>query len=361
MAQPTVLPPGADSDPTLLLGPDLARQLQVASLVFSGTVAVFIWDILDNLHDDISLLFKHKFGIPTAAYLVSSRITSFAYVLGVTFFATYPLGNCVVALITFDAFYPILSGATALLFFLRVRAVFGGQRLVNWFFGFFWIAVVGTAITIPIGTRGTNVGKLCIVTDVPSYLGVHRTTMAVYDTSIFLAISYRLLANLHNERTPGKRIQFLFRGLFRGTNMHTFSNALFRDGQKYYMIAVLSNILTVSMVFASHVSPIYRGTFSIPNVALTSIMACRVYRNARLHNVRSAGGSIPLSNSSGAVRFVVPRSPVTVDQSFSQIHTKRFQQDHDVLPQPPAIHPSGGLSRPSEVVHINVGVEEFQV
>jgi hypothetical protein len=85
MAQPTVLPPGADSDPTLLLGPDLARQLQVASLVFSGTVAVrgnvahfspnvpqvFIWDILDNLHDDISLLFKHKFGIPTAAYLVS--------------------------------------------------------------------------------------------------------------------------------------------------------------------------------------------------------------------------------------------------------------------------------------------------
>jgi hypothetical protein len=209
--------------------------------------------------------------------------------------------------------------------------------------------------------------------------------MAVYDTSIFLAISYRLLANLHNERTPGEKIQFLFRDLFRGTNMHTFSNALFRDGQKYYMcvrsrltysimsgrnihiglffrrIAVLSNILTVSMVFASHVSPIYRGTFSIPNVALTSIMACRVYRNARLHNVRSAGVSIPLSNSSGGVRFAIPRSPVTVDQSFSQIHTKRFQQDHDVLPQPPAIHPSGGLSQPSEVVHINVGVEEFQV
>jgi hypothetical protein len=57
--------------------------------------------------------------------------------------------------------------------------------------------------------------------------------MAVHDTSIFFAISYRLLA--HNESTSGQKIQVLLRGLFRGTHMHTFSSALFRDGQNYYL------------------------------------------------------------------------------------------------------------------------------
>jgi hypothetical protein len=66
----------------------------------------------------------------------------------------YPLGNCGVALVAFNSLYPALSGATALLFFLRVRAIYGGQRLVTWLFGLMWVCVVGTAITVPISTRG---------------------------------------------------------------------------------------------------------------------------------------------------------------------------------------------------------------
>ncbi|KAJ7729801.1 hypothetical protein B0H16DRAFT_1211186, partial [Mycena metata] len=264
--------------PSLLLPPDIARELQVASLVCAGTTAVFIWDILQHFPDNYHLFFKHKIQIPTLAYLVST-IASFTYVLGFTLVSTYPLGNCRLAVTIFDSFYPILSGATSLLFLFRVRAIYGGAPLVTWVFGLLWLCVVGSAILIPFGTHATNIGSLCVVGGLSAYSGVPGTVLTVNDTAVFFAISYRLLLNSNTANT-GERIQGLFTA--RGGNLQTFSRALFRDGQTYYMISVISNIVAISMAYSTSVNPIYRSMFSIPNVAMTSIMACRVYRNAKL-------------------------------------------------------------------------------
>ncbi|KAJ6469185.1 hypothetical protein C8R47DRAFT_1200760 [Mycena vitilis] len=305
------LPPGSDSDPAFLLPPDVARHLQVASLVIAGGLSVFIWDILEHLTDDYYLLFKQKFSFPTVMYF-ASRIASFVYVLGFTFFSTYPLAlaNCQTYVIAISVFYPIATGATSLLFVLRVRAIYGGAPLISWIFGFLWVCVLGTAVIVPISTRASAIGSLCIISDVPSYEGVPGTVVTIHDTSVFLAISCRLLLNHHNDRSREGKVQVLFRSLFRRANLHAFTEALLRDGQKYYMITVFSNVLTISMAYASTVNPIYRGMFSVPNIALTSILACRVHRNTKMHYAsRSRDISLPVANNdSSGGRFTVPFS-----------------------------------------------------
>ncbi|KAJ6497369.1 hypothetical protein C8R45DRAFT_982680 [Mycena sanguinolenta] len=302
MSQPPTLPAALDAPS---LPPEIVRQVQVASLVFAGTTAVLIWDIFHHLVDDYYLLFKHKFRLSAAAYLVS-RTASLIYVLGFTLFATYPLRNCYAFEIAFDSFYPASTGATSLLFFIRVRAVYGGQRFVTYFFGFLWISVVVMSILVPIGTDSTKFGSSCIVTKIHSWVGAPGIVLTVHDTSVF-AISYRLLSNSHVEYTAGQRVG----AFFRGANLHAFSKVLFRDGQLYYMLAGFMNVTVVCLVSSPHVSPVYQGMIAIPNIALTSIMACRVYRNAKLHYMHILQMSMPTLGDSvmQTTRFTMPIDP----------------------------------------------------
>jgi hypothetical protein len=147
-------------------------------------------------------------------------------------------------MVVFNSFYPLSAGCTSLLFFFRVRAIYGGQRIISWIFAFLWICVVGAAILVPIYSYAASVGSVCIVTKIPSIVGAAATALTVHDTSVFVAISYRLLANSHREHTPKQMI----RALFRGANLHTFSTALFRDGQMYYMYVRLLDLLHQSAI-----------------------------------------------------------------------------------------------------------------
>lgn len=65
------------------------------------------------------------------------------------------------------------------------------------------------------------------------------------------------------------------------------------------------NLVTTAMVYAPGISPVYHGMLSIPNVTLSSIMACRVYRNAKLHRPIGVGMSLPVITDAA---FTVPLS-----------------------------------------------------
>ncbi|KAF8161814.1 hypothetical protein K438DRAFT_1618907 [Mycena galopus ATCC 62051] len=279
MSLPQGLSPGSE------LSPDTARQLQVASFVLVGTAAVLLWDILDNLTKDYEIFSNNHFQIAAAAYLVS-RFASTAFVLGFTIFATHRgIQDCQTFLTVLSSLVPFSSGSASLIFFFRVRAAYDAHRLVTSFFAFLWVCVVGTAILISISSLkadaalvGYSSSSVCIVSKVPWNLAVPVIVLTIHDTSVFVAISCRLLANSYDydEYTSAS----VWRRL--GPAKHTFSKTLFRDGQNYHVIAILTNLLTIVMIYIG-TGPIYQGLFSIPNLALTSIMAGRVYRNARLH------------------------------------------------------------------------------
>jgi hypothetical protein len=61
-------------------------------------------------------------------------------------------------------------------------------------------------------------------------------------------------------------------------------------------ITVIINIVTTVMIYVPGISAVYHSILVIPNVLLTSIMACRVYRNTRLIVHHSPELSIPTLN-----------------------------------------------------------------
>ncbi|KAJ7866639.1 hypothetical protein B0H14DRAFT_2732821, partial [Mycena olivaceomarginata] len=154
---------------------EIQRQIQVSAYVFSGATAVLFWDILNNLGSDYSILFKQKFQWSALVYL-----------------------GCRYA--TIDV-----------LFFLRLRAIWGGDRLITILFGFLWLAA-GTA------------------------------------------------------RSQTRRVQLT--ALFSGSNLPAFSKSLFTDGQVYY-IAVYHSILVIPNVLLTSINGVPALGISPPESGMT--------------------------------------------------------------------------------------------
>jgi hypothetical protein len=70
----------------------------------------------------------------------------------------------------------------------------------------------------------------------------------------------------------------------------------------------MANIVATLLVYMP-VGPAYQGLTFIPSVALTSIMACRVYRHTKLGILRGSGDpSLPTLNPSG--NLAIPLSVI---------------------------------------------------
>jgi hypothetical protein len=140
--------------------------------------------------------------------------------------------------VAFVAFFPIGTAASALLWLFRLRAIYGGNRMVTFIFGFLWLAVAGASLTLPIG-GGTTISlgnpAGCLLVSIKLYDGMSGIVLTVYDTLIFLAISYRLRLGSNcaqtQQLTPWEQIK----AFFSGSNLPAFSKTLFMDGQIYYM------------------------------------------------------------------------------------------------------------------------------
>ncbi|KAF7369898.1 hypothetical protein MSAN_00619300 [Mycena sanguinolenta] len=303
-----------NSDPSAL-PPELERQLQVGSWVIVGATTVFVWNLLHSLAEDYYILFKLKFQISAAVYIVS-RIASLVYTLGFTLFATYPLPNCQDAITAFNAVYPISVSFTSLLFFFRTRAIYAGRPLITYTFGFLWLCMLAGALTVSVGTSAAPAGHVCVITRLAPFVGANGIAMMVFDTSVFAAISHRLLANGRVEQTRSERVRSAF--TLGGANLYSFSESLFRDGQKYYLcihlrmiscaplflrepspslysstprITTFTNTVAIVIIYAPGVAPIYRGMGCIPNVAVTNIMASRVYRSIKMQFMRDGSAN----------------------------------------------------------------------
>ncbi|KIK69457.1 hypothetical protein GYMLUDRAFT_35521 [Collybiopsis luxurians FD-317 M1] len=272
-----------DVGPTIpfqLLPPSIALQTQIDSYIDVASTAIFIWDILSNVTADWKVFHTAKNKLLLAVYVIS-RIGALTFVLGRAIFGTYPIGNCNAANIVIDSFYPVGIAGSCLLFFFRARAVYQGHRYVIAFFAFLWVTVLGACIVVPFGTVSINNGptKYCVSTNVTAYTGAAVIVPTVHDTIVFLAVSFKLTAySFATART--------FRERLLGTHLPAFTKAMFRDGQTYYLITVLGNLLTISLMYAP-VNGEVQTALTIPNVMLTNVMACYVYRHLVLSRNRN--------------------------------------------------------------------------
>ncbi|KAF7336006.1 hypothetical protein MSAN_02314300 [Mycena sanguinolenta] len=281
--------------PLAFLPPALASQFEVWRYVIAATLGAYVWDIGLNLGNDYDLLFKHRVRFSTIVYFLSKAFT-LAHVLTFFIFAVALVENCDALALGISISAVLTQSTTAMLFLLRVTAVWHPNKIAFGVFSILWLAVLGAGITSPLGIRGAHIGPTmqCIITDVlPGDVELATIMPLVNDTAIFFAISYRILAHVLVADSLADRL----RVFFGGNGLSALSQALLQGGQHFYLIAVVTHITLLVVLKMSQLPPIYHVMLSIPGLALVNAMACLVFRRIKFGLISSDGiSNIPTIN-----------------------------------------------------------------
>ncbi|KAJ6490811.1 hypothetical protein C8R45DRAFT_825980 [Mycena sanguinolenta] len=283
MANTTGLP--NPSTPLAFLPSTVASQFETSRYVYAATLGAYAWDIALNLGNDYALLFKHRVRFPTIMYFLS-RASTLSYILASFVFQVAPVENCNALEIGFGICIVFTQTTTAMLFFLRVTAVWHPSRIAFAVFFVLWLAVLGAGISAPLEIRGGHIGPTlqCMTTTLPANIEVAAIMPLINDTAIFLAISYRILAHIIEADSLVARLRIFFGGM----RSSALSQALLRSGQHFYLVAVAANI---TLLAALHLSPVIHSMLSVPAFALVNAMACLVFRKTKLGLMSSHGVS----------------------------------------------------------------------
>lgn len=260
------------------LPPEFAYQMSMATHICAGVTGVMVWDIVTSLGEDYQIFFKRKVGLTNVVYFIS-RIASMLFMVLTMILVTSPIGNCPSNQKIFLSFFSIAIASSNLLFFFRLRAIYTGHKAVIIFGFILWVISAGGTVSTPVGVDGVHIGttNYCTETGQRLYVSVSGILPFIHDTFVFLAISYKLAQNAHNEST----LRTGLRAALFGEYLPAFSRSLLLDGQQYYLLTVLTNFIAILMVFVP-VPIVYRVIWSFPNVMMMNVMACRVYRNTKL-------------------------------------------------------------------------------
>ncbi|KAF7335942.1 hypothetical protein MSAN_02307600 [Mycena sanguinolenta] len=163
---------------------------------------------------------------PTASFMESRRFKA-------TSTALAPVENCNALAVGLDICLILSQTSTALLFFLRVTAVWYPSKIAYAVFSILWIAVLGAGITVPLGVRAAHIGPTtqCIITTEPANIEVAAAMPLINDTAVLLAINYRILAHTIVADSSMARLR-----VFLGDKgPSALSQALLRSGQHFYL------------------------------------------------------------------------------------------------------------------------------
>ncbi|KAF7335982.1 hypothetical protein MSAN_02311900 [Mycena sanguinolenta] len=304
--------------PLAFLPPALASQFEVSRYFIAATLGAYVWDIGLNLGNDYALLFKHKIRFPTIVYFLS-RASTLAFILTSFLFAVAPVENCNALALGFSISVVLMQTATAMLFFLRVTAVWHANKIVYAVFSILWLALLGAGITDPVGIRGVHIGhsKYCIDTVVPVSTEGTVIVPLINDTAIFLAITYRILAHTIVADSPMAVVTdypHYRRRYFRVASISTCD------------IAVATHIILLVALKMPHLSPVYHAMLAFPGFALVNAMACLVFRRIKF-GIMSSDGTTKILTTGLSLDFHATTNPRSLPLHYRHTTTMEFSSD----------------------------------
>lgn len=143
--------------------------------------------------------------------------------------------NCNALLSTIGWVSAVAMPSNSFLMFLRLRAVYNGSTIAVSIFGFLWVAVIAGSLAAPFSLKGAHIGttQKCITTESKPYSATGLVILTVYDTLIFIAITYRLLADIHHPSDQSWSTRT--KAFLSGNGMNEVSRLLLKTGQLYYL------------------------------------------------------------------------------------------------------------------------------
>ncbi|KAF4609869.1 hypothetical protein D9613_010414 [Agrocybe pediades] len=267
--------------PMAFLPPDAAFELTITSYVMVASLAIMIWDILHTIGDDYILLTQHRIRLPTIIYFIS-KLATLGWLVNDVVSTTAPVGNCDTWLKATSWLTTVALPATAFLFFLRIEALYKGNKPVVGFFFLLWVGVCATGVISTRDISGAQIGptKYCVMISFPRNAYLLGVAVLANDSLTLLAISWRLMeVSLGERKSFRERVRSIFFGYNRAP---AFTRAFLKDGQHYYLSTAGFALLATITLSLDRVPLSYRGVVGIVDIMLLNVMACRVFRNTKL-------------------------------------------------------------------------------
>lgn len=120
----------------------------------------------------------------------------------------------------------------SLLFLLRIKGVFYNSRPIVAIFGLLWLATFGACFNAPFTNKADHIGPTlnCTITSVLRGNSAGFIAIAVFDISVFLAITLRILT-YGTADTWSQRVK----SFWNGRHLGLVSRGLLKTGQIYYL------------------------------------------------------------------------------------------------------------------------------
>ncbi|KZP27504.1 hypothetical protein FIBSPDRAFT_948435 [Athelia psychrophila] len=173
-------------------------------------------------------------------------------------------------------FHCITVPTASWLLYIRLSAVYLHDKHVITVFGILWAAVFGVFIFEAVSRRAEF---LLTHTFVPEKLtALPYIINTVYDTLVYLAMSWKLAAFSITGDTRRHRIL----SFFTGDGLLGLTKHLLRGGQIYYFTTIVFSIASIVCQYTDQIPVQYRGTITPPHVSIISILACQIFRELKL-------------------------------------------------------------------------------
>ncbi|KAF9442417.1 hypothetical protein P691DRAFT_765241 [Macrolepiota fuliginosa MF-IS2] len=274
------------------LSPAEANEFEVARDVYLAVLGAATWDILIYVPEDIKILRGNLLSLVTWCFILS-RVFAVAYALLFVVMQTHSIANCHAAQIAVEMFCLPSMACASFLFLRRLEAVYAESRtrIVQWVFRILWFAISVNTITAVVGVRAEHIEgtSYCVIYKVKGYAAVNQFLPAVFDTLVFLAISYKIISS---RSALDSKINW--RTIVTGKALPRLSRALLHGGQQYYCIVFGVNVIAGVLLYAPSVPVIYRPMLTLASTTLTASMACRVYRNLKTLNCDREPSTLPV-------------------------------------------------------------------
>ncbi|KZP29163.1 hypothetical protein FIBSPDRAFT_779019 [Athelia psychrophila] len=268
-------------------------------------LTAYSYDWLLSISGEHKVIAKAGLTWPIAIYLLS-RITTAVHLLMIVIFLFAPIGHCS-PLTTFLAVCAITRAlSTSFLFLLRVRAVYLRSRSVTGLFGTLWLVAATLTIFTYASMRAAPLNDTQYCTNFQMQHSTYPSSSSfVFDTSVFVAISYRLAADAATDKGWRARLQ----SIVTGKGLFSVSRALMISGQLYYLAIILYFWVNIAVMVSPLVPASSHSVLTTSYITFTNIMACRVFRGVALGMLEKSPTTAGLSSTQIAAAFELAPIP----------------------------------------------------
>ncbi|KZP16998.1 hypothetical protein FIBSPDRAFT_934255 [Athelia psychrophila] len=285
---------------------------EVGSCVVLANTAMYVYDWVLSLSEEVELVLKDGLTWPITIYFLS-RVALLCCIFFVTLFQSSTVGVCEVLGGLIGVCGTVSMASTSFLFLLRIRAVYLRSRRITAIFGTLWLVTVAVSIQSAATSHASQcpskyaIQSAATTADLKTMSVVWLLFLTFFnDTSIFLAITYRLAADAVTR--GGWRSCLLL--IVKGGGLFSLSRSLMRTGQLYYLS-------TIAFIWATFVilwdPPVPHGTMYMLAALFASymnMMACRVFRGVALGTIHMEAPPSGLTSTQIAAAFELgPMAP----------------------------------------------------